>query len=149
MVRTDCPHILAATYSAGRAPLLLTTRLANLLLGHFLPENRTHIGSASLSLTGTLILRDVVMIFDFSVRSRHPLATAREIDARFARKELFARKLGRIQADDVTVYARSDDHSQLSLVDLAYELWRRQPVRAPRQSGSARPKFTAESTKSS
>jgi hypothetical protein len=104
-------------------PLLLTTRLANLVLRHFLPDNRAYIGSASLSLTGTLILRDVV-IFDFGVRSRQPLATAREIDARFAWKELFARRLGRIRANDVTLYARTNGHSQLSLIDLAYELWR-------------------------
>ena len=104
-------------------PLLLTTRLANLALGLFLPDNRARIGSASLSLTGNLMLRDLV-IFDFGVRSRQPLATAREIDAKFMWKELFARRLDRIRAKDVTLYARSDGHSQLSLIDLAYEVWR-------------------------
>lgn len=104
-------------------PLLLTTRLANLALGHFLPDNRACIGNASLSLTGTLILRDVV-IFDFGARSRQPLATAHEIDARFGWRDLFARRVGSIRADEVMLYARSDDHSQLSLIDLAYELSR-------------------------
>jgi hypothetical protein len=50
-------------------PLLLTTRLANLVLRHFVPDNRAYIGSASLSLTGTLTLHDVV-IFDFGERRR-------------------------------------------------------------------------------
>lgn len=104
-------------------PLLLTTRLANLALGQFLPDNPARIGSASLSLTGTLILRDVV-IHDSDVRARQPLATAREIDAGFGWRELFARKLGWIRAIDVVLYARTDGHSQLSLIDLAYELWR-------------------------
>jgi hypothetical protein len=103
-------------------PLLLTTRLANLALGRFLPDNRAHIGSASLSLTGRLILRDLV-IHDSGVRAPQALATAREIDAGFGWRELFARKLGRIRANDVTLYARTDGHSQLSLIDLAYELW--------------------------
>jgi hypothetical protein len=112
-------------------PLLLTTRLANLALGHLLPDNRAHIGSASLSLTGTLTLRDVV-IFDFGLRSRQPLAMAREINARFCWRDLFARRVGSIRADEVTLYARTDDHSQLSLVDLAYELW--QPSTGSRAS---------------
>jgi hypothetical protein len=117
--------VLAAT------PLLMTTRLANLALGHFLPDNRARIVNASLSLTGTLILRNVV-IFDSGVRSQQPLAAAGEIDVRFGWRDLFARRVGSIRADEVMLYARSDDHSQLSLIDLAYELWR--PSSVPRAS---------------
>jgi hypothetical protein len=104
-------------------PLMLTTQFANLALGHFLSDNCAHIGSANLSLTGTLILRDIV-IFDSGVRVRQPLATAREIDVRFGWRDLFARRVVWIRADEVTLYARRDDHSQLSLIDLAYELLR-------------------------
>ena len=104
-------------------PFLLTTRLANLALGQFLPDNRARIGSASLSLAGKLILRDVV-INDSGGRARQPLATARKIDVGFGWRDLFARRLGWIRVIDVTLYARTDGHSQLSLIDLVYGLWR-------------------------
>jgi dicarboxylate transporter DctA-like protein len=112
-------------------PFILTTRLANLALGRFLPDNRARAGSARLSLTGRLILRDFV-IHDSGVRAQQPLATAREIDAGFGWRELFARKLGWIRANDVTLYARTDGHAQLSLIDFAYEFSRPSSVaRAP------------------
>jgi dicarboxylate transporter DctA-like protein len=104
-------------------PFILTTRLANLALARFLPDNRARAGSARLSLTGRLILRDFV-IHDSGVRAQQPLATAREIDAGFGWRELFARRLGWIRANDVTLYARTDGHAQLSLIDFAYEFLR-------------------------
>jgi hypothetical protein len=107
----------------GASVLLLTTRLVNLALGQYLPDNRAHVGSSSLSLGGTFSLRNVV-IYDSGGRARQPLGTVHEIDVGFAWGELFERKLGLIRVNDVTLYARSDGHSQLSLIDLAYQLWR-------------------------
>ena len=103
------------------APFLLTTRLANLALGRFLRVNHVSVGSASLSPFGALILRDIV-IHDRGAKAQEPLASAREIDVAFGWRALIARKLGRVRANEVTLYARANGHSQLSLIDFAYEL---------------------------
>jgi len=42
--------------------------------------------------------------------------------------EICSRRVGWIRAYEVTLYARRDDHSQLSLIDLAYGLWQRSAV---------------------
>ncbi len=42
------------------APFVLTTSLVRLAVARVLPGHRTSVGSAALSLSGTLILRDLV-----------------------------------------------------------------------------------------
>jgi hypothetical protein len=54
--------------------------------------------------------------------ARQPLVMAREIDAAFGWRELLTRQIRRIRAENVIVYARSNGPSQLSLLDLLFEL---------------------------
>ena len=72
------------------APFLLTTRLVNLALAQVFPANRPSVGSATLSLAGTLVLRDL-LLHDTGVLARQPLVMAREIDAAFGWRELLSR----------------------------------------------------------
>jgi hypothetical protein len=53
--------------------------------------------------------------------ARQPLITVREIDATFGWAELLSRRIRQIHVEDVTVYARSNGPSQLSLLDLFFE----------------------------
>ena len=103
------------------APFLLTTRLVNLALAQVFPANRPSVGSATLSLAGTLVLRDL-LLHDTGPFARQPLVMAREIDAVFDWRELLSRQIRRIRAENVIVYARSNGPSQLSLLDLLFEL---------------------------
>jgi hypothetical protein len=103
------------------APFLLTTRLVNFALAQVFPGNRPSVGSATLSLAGTLVLRDL-LLHDTGPLARQPLVMAREIDAAFGWRELLSRQIRRIRAENVIVYARSNGPSQLSLLDLLFEL---------------------------
>ena len=103
------------------APFLLTTRLVNLALEQVFPANRPSVGSATLSFSGTLVLRDL-LLHDTGPLARQPLVMAREIDAAFGWRELLSRQIHQIHAEDVIVYARSNGLSQLSLLDLLFEL---------------------------
>jgi hypothetical protein len=103
------------------APFLLTTRLVNFALAQVFPGNRPSVGSATLSLAGTLVLRDL-LLHDTGPLARQPLVMAREIDAAFGWRELLSRQIRRIRAENVIVYARSNGPSQLSLLDLLVEL---------------------------
>jgi hypothetical protein len=110
--------VLAAILAA---PFLLTTRLVNFALEQVFPANRPSVGSATVSLSGTLILRDL-LLHDTGQLARQPLVMAREIDAAFGWRELLSRHIHQIRADNVIVYARSNGPSQLSLLDLLFEL---------------------------
>ena len=110
--------VLAAILAA---PFLLTTRLVNLALEQVFPANRPSVGSATLSLSGTMVLRDL-LLHDIGPLARQPLVMAREIDAAFGWRELLARQIRQIRAENVMVYARSNGPSQLSLLDLLFEL---------------------------
>jgi hypothetical protein len=79
--------VLAAILAA---PFLLTTRLVNLALEQVFPANRPSVGSATLSLSGTLVLRDL-LLHDIGPLARQPLVMAREIDAAFGWRELLSR----------------------------------------------------------
>jgi hypothetical protein len=103
------------------APFLLTTRLVNLVLEQVFPANRPSVGSATLSLSGTLVLRDL-LLHDTGPLARQPLVMAREIDAAFGWRELLSRQIRQIRAENVMVYVRSNGPSQLSLLDLLFEL---------------------------
>ncbi len=110
--------VLAATLAA---PFLLTTRLVNFALEQVFPANRPSVGSATLRLSGRLVLRDL-LLHDTGQLARQPLVIAREIDAAFGWRELLSRQIHQIRADNVIVYARSNGPSQLSLLDLLFEL---------------------------
>jgi len=110
--------VLAAILAA---PFLLTTRLVNFALAQVFPANRPSVGSATLSLAGTLVLRDL-LLHDTGPLTRQPLVMAREIDAAFGWRELLSRQIRQVRAEDVIVYARSNGPSQLSLLDLLFEL---------------------------
>lgn len=99
------------------APFLLTTQLVRLALRQIFPVNSPTVGSAALSPSGTLVVRDLVL-HDTAGLAQQPLITAREVDAAFGWTELLARQLRRIRIEGVTVYARRKGPSQISLLDL-------------------------------
>jgi hypothetical protein len=102
------------------APFLLTTQLVCLALGQVFPASHLSVGSAVLSLSGTLVLRDLVL-HDTGELAQQPLVTAREVDAAFGWAELLSRRIRRIHANGVSVYARPNSPSQLSLLDRFFE----------------------------
>src|SRR5713101_3569959 len=102
------------------APFLLTTQLVRLVLEQVFPANSPSVGSAALSPSGTLVLHDLAL-HDTGALAQQPLVTAREVDAAFGWAELLSRQIRRIHVEDVTVYARSNGPSQLSLLDLFFE----------------------------
>lgn len=102
------------------APFLLTTQLVRLALGQVFSANSPSVGSAALSPSGALVLHDL-MLHDTGALAQQPLITVREIDAAFGWAELLSRRIRRIHVEDVTVYARSNGPSQLSLLDLFFD----------------------------
>jgi hypothetical protein len=85
--------------------------------GQVFPASHPSVGSAVLSLSGTLVLHDIVL-HDTGELAQQPLVTAREVDAAFGWAGLLSRRMRRIQANGVTVHARPNGPSQLSLLDL-------------------------------
>ncbi|MGH7860480.1 MAG: hypothetical protein ACREQY_24380, partial [Candidatus Binatia bacterium] len=77
------------------APFLLTTEIARFALGRLFPENRPVVGGATLGLSGTLVLRDLVL-HEAEGSAEEPLVTAREIGAAFQWTELFSRRIRRV-----------------------------------------------------
>ena len=112
-----CLLLLAAILMA---PFLLTTQLVRLALGQVFPASHLSVGSAALSLSGTLVLHDLVL-HDTGELAQQPMVTARKVDAAFGWAELLSRQIRRIHANGVTVYARPNGPSQLSLLDLFFE----------------------------
>jgi hypothetical protein len=102
------------------APLLLTTQLVRLALGQVFPARHLSVGSAVLNPLGTLVLHDLVL-HDTGALAQQPLVAAREVIAAFGWVDLLSRQIRRIQATGVIVYARPNDPSQLSLLDLFFE----------------------------
>jgi hypothetical protein len=109
------------------APFVLTTRLVNLALEQLFPGHHPSVGSAALSLSGGLVLHDL-LLHDTGALAQQPLITAREIDAIFCWTELLSRQVRRIRATSVIVYARSNGASQLSLLDLLLGLSKPRPA---------------------
>lgn len=103
------------------APFVLTTSLVRLALTRVLPGHGTSVGSAALSLSGTLILRDLVL-HDSGTLAREPLIAAREVDAEFKWTELRRRQVRQVNVKDVIVYARRGGLLQLSLLDVFQQL---------------------------
>jgi len=101
------------------APFLLTRQLVRLALEQVFPANSPSVGSATLSPSGALILHDLVL-HDTGALAQQPLITFNEIEATFGWAELLSRQIRRIHVGDVTVYARSNGPSQLSLLDLFF-----------------------------
>jgi hypothetical protein len=124
--------LLAAVLAA---PFLLTTPLLRLALRQAFPANRPSLGSAALSPSGTLVLRDLVL-HDTGALARQPLVTARQVEVAFGWAALLSRQIRRIHADEVAVYARSNDPAPLSLLDLVFE---RSPSGPPGESERGTP----------
>jgi hypothetical protein len=102
------------------APFLLTTQLARFILAREFPANHPALASAELSRSGKIVLRDLVL-HDTGASSQKPLVSASEIDAAFEWRALLARKMRSIRIHELTVYARSNASSQLSLAQLLFE----------------------------
>jgi Dicarboxylate transport len=102
------------------APFFLTTQLVRFALGQVFPANSPSVSSATLSPSGALILHDLVL-HDTGALAQQPLITFNEIEATFGWAELLSRQIRRIHVGDVTVYARSNGPSRLSLLGLFFE----------------------------
>jgi hypothetical protein len=108
-------------------PFFLTTPLVRLALGQVFPAHRLSVGSAALSLSGTLVLHDLVL-YETGELAQQPLVTAREVEAAFDWTEVLSRRLRWIHAHGVTVSARPNGPSPLSLLDLVFESFPSDPL---------------------
>jgi len=71
------------------ALFLLTTQLARLALRQVFPAHTPSVDSATLSPSGTLILRDLVL-HDTGALAQQPLITVREVESAFGWVELLS-----------------------------------------------------------
>jgi hypothetical protein len=99
------------------APFILTTQIARLALASILSANNPDIGSVSLSPSGRVVIRGLVL-HDTGALAAQSMVAAREIDADFTWGELFRRRIRRVRVVGVEVYARSNASSELSLANL-------------------------------
>jgi hypothetical protein len=120
--------ILAAV---ALAPFILTTQIARLALARVLSANNPDLGSVSLSPSGRVVVRGLVL-HDTGALAAEPLVAAREIDAEFTWGDLFRRRIRRVRVVGAQIHARSNASTQLSLANLLG------PTTAPAQ---ARPPF--------
>jgi hypothetical protein len=109
--------ILALIGLIAAAPLLFTSQLARLTLSHLFPRNRPTLGSASISPSGALIMREL-QLHDVGAFADRPLIAIHELRAGFRWPDLLSRRIRKFQVNHMTVYARTNDASQLSLLDL-------------------------------
>jgi hypothetical protein len=99
------------------APLLFAAQLARLTLSHLFPLNRPILGSASISPCGALIMREL-LLHDVGASADRPLVAIHELRADFRWSDLLLRRIRQLRVNQITVYARTNDASQLSLLDL-------------------------------
>ncbi len=109
--------ILALIGLIAAAPLLFAAQLARLTLSHLFPRNRPTLGSASISPSGALIIREL-LLHDVGASADRPLVAIHELRADFRWPDLLVRRIRRLRVNQITVYARTNDASQLSLLDL-------------------------------
>ena len=106
------------------APLVLTTQLVRIAAMRIFPDNTLSVGDAALSLSGALTLRDVALRETVAQR---PLVAIREVNAAFDWEELVSRRIRKIEARGVTVYAGTGSRSRIGLLALLYERSRSNP----------------------
>jgi hypothetical protein len=99
------------------APFLLTTQLARLALERSFPDSSPRVGRATLGVSGTLVLHDLVL-HDTGALGHQPLLSAHEVDATFGWAELLSRRIRRVRAEGVVGYAGANAASLLSLRNL-------------------------------
>jgi dicarboxylate transporter DctA-like protein len=109
--------IMALIGLIAAAPLLFGTQLGRLALSYLFPRNRPTLRFASISLSGRLIMREL-QLHDVGASADRPLVAIHELRADFRWADLLSRRIRQIRLNQVTVYARSNDASQLSLLDL-------------------------------
>src|SRR5260221_9269217 len=99
------------------APLLFASQLARLTLSHLFPRNRPTLGSASISPSGALVMREL-LLHDVGASADRPLVAIHELRVDFHWSDLLSRRIRQLRVNQITVYARTNDASQLSLLDL-------------------------------
>ena len=109
--------ILALIGLIAAAPLLFASQLARLTLSHLFPRNRPTLGSASISPSGALIMHEL-QLHDLGAFADRPLVAIHELRADFRWSDLLSRRIRQIRVNHMTVYARTNDAAQLSLLDL-------------------------------
>src|SRR5260370_15210109 len=109
--------VLALIGLIAAAPLLFASQLARLSLSHLFPRNRATLGSASISPSGALIMREL-LLYDVGASADRPLVAIHELRADFRWSDLLLRRIRQLRVNQLTAYARTNDASQLSLLDL-------------------------------
>ena len=99
------------------APFLLTTQLVRLALERSFPDSSPHVGRATLGVSGTLVLHDLVL-HDTGALAHQPLLSVHEVDATFGWTELISRRIRRVRAEGVVVHAGANATSLLALRNL-------------------------------
>ena len=109
--------ILALIGFIAAAPLLFTSQLARLSLSHLFPLNRPTLGSASISPSGALIMREL-LLHDVGSSADRPLVAIHELRVDFRWSDLLSGRIRQLRVNQITVYARTNGAAQLSLLDL-------------------------------
>jgi hypothetical protein len=109
--------ILALIGLIAAAPLLFASQLARLTLSHLFTRNRPTLGSASISPSGAFIMREL-LLHDVGASADRPLLAIHELRADFRWSDLLSRRIRQLRVKQITVYARTNDASQLSLLEL-------------------------------
>src|SRR5260370_627300 len=109
--------VLALIGLIAAAPLLFASQLARLTLSHLFPRNRPTLGSASISPSGALVMREL-LLHDVGASADRPLVAIHELRVDFHWSALLSRRIRQVRVNQITVYARTNDASQLSLLDL-------------------------------
>ena len=109
--------ILALIGLIAAAPLLFASQLARLTLSHLFPRNRPTLGSASIRPSGVLIMREP-LLRDVGASEDRRLVAIHELRVDFRWSDLLLRRIRQLRVNQITIYARTNDASQLSLLDL-------------------------------
>jgi hypothetical protein len=109
--------ILALIGLIAAAPFLFATQFARLSLSHLFPRNRPTLGSASISPSGALIMREL-LLHDVGSSADRPLVAIHELRVDFRWSDLLSGRIRELRVNQITVYARTNDAAQLSLLDL-------------------------------
>jgi hypothetical protein len=101
-------------------PFVFTTPIARVALAKLFPANDPQVGSVVLTPSGILVVHGLIL-HDVSPSEASPLIAIREMRVEFGWRQLLSRQLQSVAINDITLYARSNPGSQLSLLDFVLQ----------------------------
>jgi len=102
------------------SPFLFTTQIARVALAKLFAANNPGVTSVVLTPSGSLVAHDLIL-HDAGPSSAEQLITIGELRVEFGWLELLSHRLRSVAMNDVTLYARSNSTSQLSLLDFVLQ----------------------------